>query len=409
MTTLQDIQALRSAFPLLNRQVNGRDLVYLDNAATTQKPRQVLEAMQHYYTHLNSNVHRGVHTLSQEATSAMEAVRDAFHKHLNAAHREEIIFVKGVTEGINLVAQGYASLLQTGDVVLVSSLEHHSNIVPWQWACERSGAQLKPIPLLPNQTLDLDAYRAMLREGSVRLVAVNHISNAVGTVNPVAELIALAHEHGAVVLVDGAQAGPHLRPDVAALDADFYVLSSHKMYGPTGIGLLYGKKALLEALPPYQGGGEMIKTVSFHGTTYADLPFKFEAGTPAIAEIIGLGAALDYVQAVGWETIHGIDADLMAYAGNMLRSIPGIHVWGPEDQHKLGVQSFSIQGVHPFDAGTILDQLGIAVRTGHHCAQPLMELLGVPGTLRASFALYNTRREVDLLGEALARAQRMLQ
>jgi cysteine desulfurase/selenocysteine lyase len=409
MTPVLEIEAIRQSFPLLNRQVNGRPLVYLDNAATAQKPIQVIEAIQHYYTHLNSNVHRGVHTLSQEATAAMEAVRDAFQVHLNATHREEILFVKGVTEGINLVAHGYRSLLKPGDGVLVSSLEHHSNIVPWQMACEATGAILKPIPLLPDQTLDLEAYRSLLRDGRVQVVAVNHISNAVGTVNPVAEIIALAHQHNAVVLVDGAQAGPHLRPDVQELGADFYVLSGHKMYGPTGIGVLFGKKHLLEALPPYQGGGEMIKTVRFSGTTYADLPFKFEAGTPAIAEIVGLGAALTYLNNLGWETIQHADAELLAYAGEALRSLQGIRVWGPEDSAKMGVQSFTLEGIHPFDAGTILDQLGIAIRTGHHCAQPLMELLGVPGTLRASFALYNTRREVDLLVEGIARAQRMLQ
>ena len=400
--------SFRRDFPLLNRAVNGRPLVYLDNAATAQKPHAVLEAMDAYYRQMNSNVHRGVHTLSQEATAAMEDVRDAFKEHLGAAQREEIIFTKGVTEGINLVASGYGQMLKPEDEIVVSGLEHHSNIVPWQLACERSGARLRVIPLLEDQTLNLEAYQSILAEGRVKLVAVNHISNAIGTVNPIAEMARLAHDAGALILVDGAQAGPHMQPRVDQLAADYYVLSGHKMFGPTGIGVLYGKREYLERLPVYQGGGEMIRTVSFEKTTYADLPFRFEAGTPAIAEIIGLGAALNYMNRVGFEVIAQRDKELMAYAEERLLALPGLKMYGPKADRKAGVHSFSLEGIHPFDVGTILDQLGIAVRTGHHCAQPLMDHLGLPGTIRASIAFYNAPEEIDALAEGLRRAQTML-
>ena len=406
-TSIPSAAVLRKDFPLLERKVNGRPLVYLDSAATSQKPKAVLEAMDGYYKTMNSNVHRGVHTLSQEATAAMEDVRDAFQAHLGATYREEIIFTKGVTEGINLVASGYGQMLKPGDEIAVSGLEHHSNIVPWQLACERSGARLRVIPLLEDQTLNLEAYQAILNEGRVKIVAVNHISNAVGTINPVQEMARMAHAAGALILVDGAQAGPHLQPRMDELGVDYYVLSGHKMFGPTGIGVLFGKREHLERLPVYQGGGEMIRTVSFEKTTYADLPFRFEAGTPAIAEIIGLGAALTYLQGVGYDVVAQRDAQLMAYAEERLLTLPGIRIYGPAAARKAGVHSFSLKGIHPFDAGTILDQLGIAVRTGHHCAQPLMDHLGVPGTIRASFAFYNTAEEIDALAEGLQRAQTM--
>lgn len=399
---------IRGQFPILERSVNGRPLVYLDNAATTQKPEAVVEALAHYYRYYNSNVHRGVHSLSQEATSAMEAVRETVRTHINAAETAEIIFTRGTTESINLVANGLSALgFRPGDEVLVSGLEHHSNIVPWQIAAERLGGSVRPIPMTPGGTLALDRLPELLSERT-RLVAVNHISNALGTVNPVGTIIELAHARGIPVLIDGAQALPHLPVDVRQLGADFYCFSGHKVYGPTGIGVLYGKREWLEKLPPYQGGGEMIATVSFSGTTYADLPFKFEAGTPNIAGIIGLGAAINWLRDLNLEAVHDHEQELLAYGDGLLRSMPGLVIYGPPAVQRAGVISFNLEGAHPYDVGTLLDQQGVAVRTGHHCAQPIMEELKVPGTIRASLAVYTVREDLDRLAEALQRAAKML-
>jgi len=402
-----DLTKIRADFPILSRKVNGHPLVYFDNAATSQTPTPVIEVITDYYTRLNANIHRGVHTLSQEATEAYEAARATVQHHFNAAQAHEIILTAGTTESINLIASGYTSLLTKNDDLLISALEHHSNIVPWQMLCERIGAQLKVIPMTEKGTLDMDAFTNLL-SSKTALVFVNHVSNALGTVNPIEQIIRQAHEVGAEVLIDGAQACPHIKPDVQALDVDYYVTSAHKLCGPTGVGMLYGKEALLNKLPPYQGGGEMIATVTFEKTTYADLPHKFEAGTPNIAGGIAFGAALDYMNAIGFDQIAAYEAELLDYATKALKQIPGVRIYG-EAEEKTAVLSFNVEGIHPYDIGSILDKMGIAVRTGHHCAQPIMDFYQIPGTVRASFSFYNTQEEIDRMVEALQKAILMLQ
>ena len=401
-----DVETLRSQFPILKREVHGRPLVYLDNAATSQKPHSVIEAERHYYEVLNANIHRGVHALSQEATDAFENARDKVRDFLKARRREEIIFTRGATEAINLVAHSWGrSQLKPGDEILVSEMEHHANIVPWQLLCEATGAVLKVIPIDERGALVPGAVESMLN-ARTKLVGITQVSNALGTVNPVAEIIRLAHAVGAVVLVDGAQAVPHLAVDVTALDCDFYVLSGHKLYGPTGIGVLYGKQALLEKMPPYQGGGDMISQVTFKKTTYNVLPYKFEAGTPHIAGVVGLGAAIDFVLSVGLEAIAAHEDRLLAYATQQAGQFEGLKIIGTVPG-KASILSFVLKGVHPHDIGTILDNEGVAIRTGHHCAMPVMDHFGVPATARASFALYNTPAEVDALFGALRRVEEL--
>ena len=402
-----DVNKIRADFPILSRKVNGEPLVYFDNAATSQTPTQVIEVITDYYTRLNSNIHRGVHKLSQEATEAYEAARKTIQQHFNAAHAQEIILTAGTTESINLIASGYTSLLKTDDELLISALEHHSNIVPWQMLCERTGAQLKVIPMTERGTLDMDAFDTLLNSKTA-LVFVNHVSNALGTVNPIEQIISKAHAVGAEVLIDGAQACPHIKPNVQELDADYYVTSAHKLCGPTGVGMLYGKGELLNKLPPYQGGGEMIATVTFEKTTYADLPHKFEAGTPNIAGGIAFGAALDYMNSIGFNEIAAYEEELLNHATTALKQIPGVKIYG-EASEKTGVISFNVEGIHPYDIGSILDQMGIAVRTGHHCAQPIMDYYQIPGTVRASFSFYNTKEEIDRMVEGLKKAISMLQ
>jgi len=401
-----DIKKIRKDFPILSRKVNGKPLVYLDNAATSQTPQQVIDVIVDYYQNYNANIHRGVHSLSQEATDAYEEAREKIRTHFNAKHKEEIIFTSGTTHGINLVANGFSKLLKKGDEVLVSALEHHSNIVPWQMLCEKSGAKLKVIPMTPQGELDKLAFAELFSE-NIKLVFVNHVSNALGTVNPIQEIIARAREVGAAVLIDGAQAAPHIKADVQALDVDFYVVSAHKICGPTGVGVLYGKKEWLEKLPPYQGGGEMIDQVSFEKTTYAGLPHKFEAGTPNICGGIAFGAALDYMNAIGFEAIAEYEYELLKYATQQLLEIEGLKIYGTSAD-KTAVISFNIEGIHPYDIGTIVDKLGVAVRTGHHCAQPIMDYFKIPGTVRASFSFYNTKEEVDVLVESVKKAKMML-
>ncbi|AWM13576.1 cysteine desulfurase CsdA [Flavobacterium sediminis] len=401
-----DIQKIRADFPILNQTVNGKPLVYFDNAATAQKPLVVIEAIEKYYKEINANIHRGVHTLSQLATDAYEVSRNTIQKHLNAKHSYEIIFTAGTTFGINLVANGFAALLKEGDEVMVSHLEHHSNIVPWQLLCERTGAKLVVITMNDEGELNLDEFEKQLSD-NVKVVAVNHISNALGTVNPIKEIIEKAHKVGAAVLIDGAQATPHLKPDVQELDCDFYAFSGHKVCGPTGVGALYGKEEWLRKLPPYQGGGEMIAEVTFEKTTYADLPHKFEAGTPNIAGGIVLGTALDYLNTIGFENIASYEQELLEYATEKLLQIEGLKIYGT-GKNKASVISFNIEGIHPYDIGTIVDKLGVAVRTGHHCAQPIMQYFNIPGTIRASFAFYNTKEEIDIFVEAVQKAQVML-
>ena len=401
-----DVNKIRADFPILSRKVNGQDLVYFDNAATSQTPRQVIEVIVDYYSRLNANIHRGVHKLSQEATDAYEQARRTVQKHFNAAHAHEIILTAGTTESINLIASGYTRLLEEGDELLVSALEHHSNIVPWQMLCERTGAFLKVIPMTPQGTLDMNAFESLLNS-KTRLVFVNHVSNALGTLNPIEEIISKSHAVGAEVLIDGAQACPHIKPDVQQLDVDYYVTSAHKLCGPTGVGMLYGKESLLNKLPPYQGGGEMIATVTFEKTTYADLPHKFEAGTPNICGGIAFGAAVDYMNSIGFERIAAYENELLAYATTKLLEIEGLKIYGTSS-NKTSVISFNIDGFHAYDLGTIIDKLGIAIRTGQHCAQPIMDFYGISGTARASFAFYNTKEEIDLLVAALKKAQLML-
>ena len=401
-----DIQSIRAEFPILSQKVNGKPLVYFDNAATSQKPKVVLEAIASYYEEINANIHRGVHKLSQLATDAYEASRGKIQRHINATHSHEVLFTSGTTHGINLVANGFASLLKPGDEVMVSALEHHSNIVPWQMLCERTGAQLTVIPMNEKGELVMEGFDRLLSE-KTKIIAVNHISNALGTINPIEEIIAKAHRFGAAVLIDGAQSAAHMKPDVQALDCDFYVFSGHKICGPTGTGILYGKEAWLNELPPYQGGGEMIKEVTFEKTTYAELPHKFEAGTPNIAGGIVLGTAIDYLNSIGFEAIAAYENELLEYGTRRLLEIEGVKIYGTSE-HKTSVISFNVEGIHPFDIGTIVDKLGIAVRTGHHCAQPIMRFFDIPGTIRASFAFYNTKEEIDALVEAVKKAKTML-
>lgn len=402
-----DINAIRADFPILKEQVNGKPLVYFDNGATSQKPQVVLDAITKYYTTINANIHRGVHTLSQLATDAYEVSRQTIQRHINATHAHEVLFTSGTTHGINLVASGFTQFVKTGDAVMVSAMEHHSNIVPWQMLCESTGADLQVIPMDENGELILPAFESLLAEGRTKIVAVNHISNSLGTINPVKYIIDKAHAAGAAVLIDGAQAAPHLAIDVQALDADFYAFSGHKACGPTGSGILYGKEAWLEKLPPYQGGGEMIKEVTFTKTTYAGLPHKFEAGTPHIEGGIVLGTAIDYLNSIGLDNIAAYEHELLEYGNTKLAEIEGMQFIGTAKE-KASVISFNLKGIHPYDVGTIVDKMGIAVRTGHHCTQPVMDHFCIPGTIRASFAFYNTKEEIDALVVALKKAQMML-
>ncbi len=401
-----DLEAIRADFPILNQQVNGKPLIYFDNAATSQKPRVVVDAIAAYYNTINSNIHRGVHTLSQKATDAYELSRQKIQHFVNARHSHEIIFTRGTTESINLVAHGFSQLLKKGDEIIISHLEHHSNIVPWQLACEKTGAVLKVIPINEKGELLMDAYEKLLTNNT-KVVAINHISNSLGTINPIEEIIEKAHAKGAAVLIDGAQATAHLKIDVQKLNCDFYCSSAHKMYGPTGVGFLYGKEEWLKKLPPYQGGGEMIATVTFDKTTYAELPFKFEAGTPNIEGGIVFASAIDYINSIGLDNIAAYENELLHYATQKLSEIDGIKFYGTAN-HKTSVIAFNIGDIHPYDIGSIIDKLGIAVRTGHHCTQPIMDFYQIPGTIRASFAFYNTKEEIDELIKAIKRAQIML-
>lgn len=401
-----DIEKIRADFPILNQQINGKPLVYLDNAATSQKPQVVIDSIVNYYTTINANIHRGVHTLSQLATDAFEQSRITLQQHFNAKKSYEIIFTAGTTHSINIVATGFTSLLQKGDELIVSAMEHHSNIVPWQMLCERTGAVLKVIPMNQEGELLMDEYDKLL-SNKTKLVFANHVSNALGTINPIKEIIDKAHQFGAAVLIDGAQSCPHIKPDLQALDVDFYVVSAHKLCGPTGVGILYGKEAWLNKLPPYQGGGEMIKEVTFEKTTYADLPHKFEAGTPNIAGVIAFGTAIDYLNNIGFDNIAEYETALLKYATEKLAQIEGLKIYGTSE-HKTSVISFNIDEIHPYDIGTIIDKLGVEVRTGHHCAQPIMDFYKIPGTVRASFSFYNTFEEVDVLYSALLKAKTML-
>jgi cysteine desulfurase/selenocysteine lyase len=403
-----DVQKIRAQFPILSQSVNGKPLVYFDNGATSQKPQVVIDSIVDYYSNYNANIHRGVHTLSQLATDAYEQARFKIQKHFNAKQPYEIIFTSGTTESINLVANGFASLVEKNDEIIISALEHHSNIVPWQMLCEKTGAVLKVIPMDSNGELIMSEYEKLL-SNKTKLVCCNHISNALGTLNPIEEIIKKAHAVGAAVLIDGAQSCPHLQPDVQALDVDFYVTSAHKMCGPTGVGMLYGKEEWLRKLPPYKGGGEMIATVTFEKTTYADLPHKFEAGTPNICGGIAFGAAIDYMNEVGFDNIAKHEHELLVYGTQKLQEIEGVTIYGPSDlTKKASVISFNIENIHPYDIGTIIDKLGIAVRTGHHCAQPIMDFYKIPGTLRASFAFYNTKEEIDIFVAAVKKAKMML-
>ncbi len=402
-----DIEKIRSDFPILHQKVNGYPLVYFDNAASTQKPQVVIDAIGEYYSTINSNVHRGVHHLSQLATDAYEATREKVRAHLNAEKVYEIIFTKGVTDSINLLTTSLSrGVIKEGDEVIISAMEHHSNIVPWQMLCEQTGARLRVIPMNEKGELILEEYEKLLSDRT-KVVAFNHVSNALGTINPAREMVRMAHEYGAWVMIDGAQSVPHMKVDVRDLDADFYTFSSHKIYGPTGIGVLYGKESLLEKLPPYQGGGEMIATVSFEKTTYADLPHKFEAGTPNIEAGVVLGTAIDYLNELGLDNIAHYEQELLKYGHHQLSQFENIRFIG-QAKNKASVISFLLGNIHPYDAGTILDKLGIAVRTGHHCTQPIMDFYDIPGTVRASFAFYNTKEEIDRLVEGLKKVESML-
>ena len=405
--TSLDVENIRKQFPVLHQKVNGRDLVYFDNAATNQKPDVVINSLVDYYSNHNANIHRGIHTLAEKATKAYEQTRALAKEFINATSEQEIIFVRGVTEAINLVAASYGkAFIREGDEIIISGLEHHSNIVPWQFVCQDRKAVLKVINVKDNGELDLEQFKTLI-SSKTKLVAVNHASNSLGTINPIKQIIDLAHANHAVVLIDGAQAGAHLPIDVQALNCDFYCLSSHKMFGPTGTGILYGKKNLLELMPPYQGGGEMIKSVSFEKTTYNDLPYKFEAGTPNIADVIAFGKAIEFINSIGKEAIAAHEHELLVYATERIKTLQHIRVIG-EAKEKVGVLSFSIEGIHPFDIGQMLDARGIAVRTGHHCTEPLMARLGVEGTVRASFSVYNTKQEVDQFIEGLDRIIKFL-
>jgi cysteine desulfurase / selenocysteine lyase len=401
-----DVERVRGDFPILGRRIRGRDLVYLDNAATAQKPQAVIDAVTHFYAHENANVHRGVHYLSERATAAYDEARQKAAQFIRARHPHEVVFTRGTTDGINLVAQSFGrSMLRAGDEILITGMEHHSNIVPWQLICEQTGAVIRAAPVTDRGELDLDGFQCLLNDRT-RLVAVAQVSNAIGTLNPIKHVVALAHERSVPVLVDGAQAVPHLPVDVQDLDCDFFVFSGHKLFGPTGVGVLYGKEALLERMPPHQGGGGMIATVSLERSTWAPLPAKFEAGTPMVAEAIGLGAAVDYLSSIGLPAIASWEKTLLDYATERLSGVEGLRIIGTA-QHKASIVSFVLDGVHPHDIGTVLDEDGIAIRAGHHCAQPLMQHFGVPATARASFALYNTPLEVDAFAAALGTVARM--
>tara|TARA_B100000795_G_scaffold256421_1_gene228832 strand:- start:8936 stop:10150 length:1215 start_codon:yes stop_codon:yes gene_type:complete len=401
-----DLTTIRKDFPILSRKVNGKPLVYLDNAATSQKPQQVIDCIVDYYSNYNANIHRGVHALSQEATDKYEAARKKIQQHFGIAKAQEVIITSGTTHSINIVANGFSSLLTPGDEIIVSQLEHHSNIVPWQMLCKRTGAVLKVIPMNQAGGLEMDAYQSLL-SSKTKLVFVNHISNTLGTINPIAFMTEKAHEVGAAILIDGAQSCSHIKPDLVALDCDFYVTSAHKMCGPTGVGMLYGKEAWLEKLPPYQGGGEMIDQVTFEQTTYAGLPHKFEAGTPNVCGGIAFGAAIDYLNSIGFDSIAAHEAELLSYATEKLLAIEGLKIYGTSKE-KTSVISFNINGIHAYDIGTIVDKLGIAVRTGQHCTQPIMDYFNISGTVRASFAFYNSLEEIDVLAAAVERAKMML-
>ncbi|MDH0658143.1 cysteine desulfurase [Empedobacter sp. GD03865] len=403
-----DIQQIRSQFPILNREVNGKPLVYLDNGATSQKPKVVLDVLDEYYEKYNANVHRGIHTLSQEATDLMEESRRKIQKFINAKHDYEIIFTRGTTEGINLVSNSLRNVLSADDEIIITEIEHHSNIVPWQLLCQRTGAKLKYIPLTAEGILDIEKLDDLLTD-KTKLVCVNQVSNALGVINPIKTIIEKAHAKGAWVLIDAAQSAPHTAIDVQAMDCDFLVFSGHKMYGPTGIGILYGKEDILNELPPFHGGGEMIKDVTMEVSTYACLPFKFEAGTPDIAGIIGLGAAVDFINSIGMQTIHDYEKELVDYTIQRLSEFDEVEIYAKDAEHS-GAVSFNLKfdGVHSSDVGMILDKKGIAVRTGHHCAQPIMQHFNIPGTVRASFAVYNTKEEIDTFIEGLKTAIRML-
>ena len=405
-TQLNDIESIRAQFPILQREVNGKPLIYLDNGATSQKPQSVIDTINRYYSNENSNIHRGVHTLSQEATSAYEEVRKKVQKFINAKHDHEVIFTSGTTGGINLVASSFGeNLIRKGDEILITYMEHHSNIVPWQMLCERKGAKLKVVPISQNGEIDIDEYKKLITP-KTELISLVHVSNSLGTINPVKELIEIAHAENIPVLVDGAQAVHHMPVDVQELDADFYVFSAHKMYGPTGVGVLYGKEELLKDMAPYQGGGDMIKNVTFEKTTYNDLPHKFEAGTPNISGGIALGAAIDFINSVGFDFIEKHESELVRFAVSELSNVAGLRFIGTAKK-RAGVVSFVLDGIHPYDTGVILDKLGIALRTGHHCTQPVMNFYGVPGTVRASFAIYNTKQEIIRLVEGIDRVKRM--
>jgi cysteine desulfurase/selenocysteine lyase len=407
VTGILNIEQIREQFPVLHQQVNSKPLVYFDNAATSQKPLSVINALVDYYTGYNANIHRGIHTLAEKATKAFEETRQSAKTFINASSEQEIIFVRGVTEAINLVASTYGrAFIKAGDEIIISGLEHHSNIVPWQMLCEEKGAALKVIPVLENGELDLDAFKDLL-SAKTKIVSVNHASNSLGTINPIKEIIDAAHNAGAVVVIDGAQAGAHLEIDVQELNCDFYCLSAHKMYGPTGTGILYGKKELLEKIPPYQGGGEMIKEVTFEKTTYNDLPYKFEAGTPNIADVIALNFAIQFINQLGKENIAAYEHELLTYATEKVSILKGVRLIGTA-KNKVSVLSFIVDGIHPFDIGQMLDARGVAVRTGHHCTQPLMDHFGIEGTVRASFAVYNTKSEIDSLVEGLDRIIRFM-
>ena len=401
-----DIEKIRIDFPILSRKIKGNDLIYFDNAATSQTPIQVINKISEYYSKYNSNIHRGVHFLSQEATSEYELVREKIKNHFNIAKKKEVIFTSGTTHGINLIASGYSNILQKGDEIIVSNLEHHSNIVPLQMLAEKTSSILKVIPMNLSGDLDLKAYKKLLNN-KTKLVFVNHVSNSLGTINPIKEIIKEAHFHDAKVLIDGAQSAPHIKTDLIDLNADFYVTSAHKLCGPTGIGFLYGKEVLLNELPPYQGGGEMISEVTFEKTSYADLPHKFEAGTPNISGVIAFGAALDYLNGIGLKEIENYENELLKYATRKLKEVKGLRIFG-EAKNKISVISFNIESIHPYDLGSILDKMGIAVRTGQHCAQPVMDFYQIPGTVRVSFSFYNTKKEIDFLILAINKAIKML-
>ncbi len=401
-----DVERIRADFPILHQQVHGKDLVFLDNAASSQRPQSVIDAVSHYYMHDHANVHRGVHTLSERATAAYEGTREKIRSYINAASTAEIIFVRGTTEAINLVAQSYGrERFQPGDEILITWMEHHANIVPWQMVCEKTGAKLVVAPITQDGELDMDAFTKLLTD-KTKIVAVGHISNAIGSVNPIKEIIDLAHKHDVPVLIDGAQSMPHTQVDMQALDADFFAFSSHKMFGPTGVGVLYGKQALLDSMPPYQGGGDMILAVDFEKTLYNELPAKFEAGTPNIAGVVGLGATIDYLNQLDFNAVAQHEQALLDYAQEQLATVPGLRIIGTA-KDKASVVSFVLDTVHAHDLGTIVDSEGVAIRTGHHCAMPVMDFFKVPATARASFAFYNRHDEVDVLVAALIKAQRM--